>query len=290
MLFLTLTFVGLVIWGSGNVFSLIVMGGATRNLVTHLLSNEAVSARATYAAVKSRFWGLLGAAVFITAWFGLISVVMFVGWYLVFAVVLVGAMFLGQAAPLWFTVAIGIIGVLAATAVFLWVFFFLVGRIAYVPQAMLVEGKGVFDAIGRSFSLASGNVRRLMAMALFAFFVSYSALMILVVPLVLVGYLNGVNLSPFDQHDWPAWYAIGYDVILQSSHLLLAPIWMLGLSLLYVDERVRHEGYDVELMASRQLWAMPDLGVTSPLAPALAQGPTKLPPPPMSTGSVLGLR
>lgn len=289
MLFLSAAFIGAIMWGSGNVFSLIVMGGATRNLVTHLLSNEPVSARATYAAVKSRFWGLLGAALFITVWFGLIFFVMFIGWYMVFAIVFLGAIFLGQALPVWLSAAIGIIGVLAATTVCLWVFFFLVGRIAYVPQAMLVEGKGVFDAIGRSFTLASGNAKRLMAMALFAVFVSYSALMILIVPLGWFGYLNGVDLSPFQQEEWPAWYAIGYNVILQTSHLLLAPIWMLGLSLLYVDERVRHEGYDVELMASRQLWAMPDLGVISPLAPALSHGPKKLPPPPATTGSVLGL-
>ena len=78
------------------------------------------------------------------------------------------------------------------------------------------------------------------------------------------------------------------------SHILLAPIWMLGLSLLYVDERVRHEGYDIELMAARQLPEMPKLpGVVSPFAPALVTGraPKFVPPPPgqMNTGSVLGL-
>jgi hypothetical protein len=64
---------------------------------------------------------------------------------------------------------------------------------------------------------------------------------------------------------------------------------MLGLSLLYVDERVRHEGYDIELMAARQLPEMPKLDVASPLAPALALGHSKAPPPPMPSGSVLGL-
>ena len=52
---------------------------------------------------------------------------------------------------------------------------------------------------------------------------------------------------------------------------MLAPVWMLGLSLLYVDERVRHEGYDVELLAARQLGEMPALpeGLNVPLAPAI---------------------
>ena len=52
---------------------------------------------------------------------------------------------------------------------------------------------------------------------------------------------------------------------------------MLGLSLLYVDERVRHEGYDIELMAARQLGEVPDINVTSPLGTALYS--EKKPPP-----------
>ena len=65
---------------------------------------------------------------------------------------------------------------------------------------------------------------------------------------------------------------------------------MLGLSLLYVDERVRHEGYDVELMAWRQLSAMPELDVASPFAPAIFMQTGKVAPPrPRSSGNVLGL-
>ena len=289
LLFLLLLTIGLILWGGGNIFSLVVMGGATRNLVSHLLSGEPVSARATYKAVKSRFWGLVVAAMLMSVWLAVAMSITFVAWYTVFAVVVLGSVMLGQVAPVWVAAALGIIGFLAASILCLWILFFMVGRIAYVPQAMLVEGKGVFEALSRSFSLASGNARRLMAMALFAFFASYSALMILIVPLGWIGYLNGIDLSPFNQTEWPAWYTVGYNVILQTSHLLLAPVWMLGLSLLYVDERVRHEGYDIEMMAARQLSAMPDLNVTSPLAPALSDGPRKLPPPPMASGSVLGL-
>ena len=66
----------------------------------------------------------------------------------------------------------------------------------------------------------------------------------------------------------------------------------MGLSLLYVDERVRHEGYDIELLAAQRFGEMPTLpaGVHAPVAPAIA--------PPQSKrtreeenfpGSVLGL-
>jgi hypothetical protein len=194
----------------------------------------------------------------------------------------------------WVSGIIGATGMFADVTLGLVLFFLLAGRMAYVPQAILVEGRGVFSAVGRSFSLASGNVRRLMAMTLFTAFATYSALLLLIIPLGWYGYLNGVDLSPFGGNQ-PTWYSIAYEVILQCSHILLAPIWMLGLSLLYVDERVRHEGYDIELMAARRLPEMPELpGVMSPFAPALVTGraPRFVPPPPgqMHTGTVLGLR
>ena len=46
---------------------------------------------------------------------------------------------------------------------------------------------------------------------------------------------------------------------------------MIGLCLLYVDERVRHEGYDIELAAARRLGDIPDVPADyiNPLQPAL---------------------
>ena len=73
------------------------------------------------------------------------------------------------------------------------------------------------------------------------------------------------------------------------SAILLTPVWMLGLSLLYVDERVRHEGYDIELMAARQLGEVPDINVTSPLGTALYTERKQPPPAPRPSSNILNL-
>jgi hypothetical protein len=93
----------------------------------------------------------------------------------------------------------------------------------------------------------------------------------------------------------PVWYTVSSNVLGQVSTILLAPVWMMGLSLLYVDERVRHEGYDIELMAAQVFGEMPTVpaGLNAPLAPAIAAPQTQ----PTAaadaggrpTGSVLGL-
>jgi len=276
----------------GSLFSIIVMGGATRTLVAHLLWNEPVTARATYRAVKSRFGGLLGASVMVAIWLLFAAILASMAFGMVMTIMIAAFAFTSMVSP-WIGAILWGLGTVISIVIAVVLFFFLAGRMAYVPQAMLVEGKTVFAAIGRSFSLASGNVRRLIAMTLFTSFGTYSALMLLMIPLGWYGYLNGVDLSPVGS-TWPTWYSIGYQVILECSHIMLAPIWMLGFSLLYVDERVRHEGYDIELMAARQLPEMPQLpGVISPFAPALVTGRAPKfvapPPGPVPVRSVLGL-
>ncbi|MDQ2937577.1 MAG: hypothetical protein M3R67_08715 [Acidobacteriota bacterium] len=289
LLYVFMAFAGAALLLGGHIFSLIVMGGASRNLVTHLLWNEPVLARTTYAAVRSRFWSLLGATIIMVLWLGVAGVVAFFGWYIVVIFVSLGAVVSAQWAPVWLTAFVGVVGFLAASAVALWLFFFMAGRVVYVPQVMLVEGKSVFESISRSFSLAKGNVRRLMAMTFFITFATYSALMILVIPLAALAWVNGITLSPFSAAEWPVWYSIIYSVLEPLSSILLAPVWMLGFSLLYVDERVRHEGYDIELMAAQRLGAMPKLNVSSPLAPAISAAPGRVAPPFRGPGKMLGL-
>jgi hypothetical protein len=292
LLYGSLAFLSVVVMLGGYLFMLVVMGGATRTLVAHLLSNEPVTARATYNAVRARFWGLSIASVIVFAWILASAAAAFMGWEIVAAIFGLAAMGMGMSSfgPPWLSAITLFIGFLIATALAMWIFFLVVGRVAYVPQVMLVEGKGVFEAVSRSFSLARGNVRRLMAMTLFTTFATYSALMILAAPLGWYGYLNGIDPSPWASEQWPAWYAIAYSSLGPLSSIVLTPVWMLGLSLLYVDERVRHEGYDIELMAARQLGELPDVNVSSPLGTALHSLESKQPPPgPMATGRVLNL-
>ena len=273
---------------TGYLSILVVMGGATRTLVAHLLRNAPVTARATYSAVKARFWGLVGASLIMLCWISAAFTVVGYGTQIISFFIIFGTGLLALVAPEWLAVIIGVICILAVTVAGLWLFFLIIGRIVYVPQIMLVEGKGVFESVGRSFSLGSGNVRRLMAMTLFTTFGILSAMLLLLVIIGFVGAASGINMR--DTAEWPVWYAILYSILGPLSSLLLTPVWMLGLSLLYVDERVRHEGYDIELMASRQLDEFPDVNVTSPLGTALHTIKPKQPPPmPRSSGNVLNI-
>ncbi|HEX7957088.1 MAG TPA: hypothetical protein VF508_09105 [Pyrinomonadaceae bacterium] len=294
---------GFAVYIAGVLAQLLVMGGASRNLVMHLLWGEPVTARLIYRSVRSRFWGLLGATLVVFFWllvagaaaaFAGLLVWMMV-WVLGLAVIGVVAATTSAQGSEWWAAVFFLLSFLASLLPALWVFCLLAGRVAYVPQVLMVEGRGVFDSVGRSSGLARGNLRRLMGMFLFTTFAGYAAAMLLLVPLGWFAYLNGVNPFEFDASRVPAWYSVSSEVLGQVATILLAPVWMLGLSLLYVDERVRHEGYDIELLAAQVFGEMPAVpaGLNAPLAPAIAApGPPTVARPPAESrpaGSVLGL-
>lgn len=293
-LYALLAFLGLVVWFLGLLAQLIVMGGASRNLVMHLLWDEAVTARLIYRSVRSRFWGLLAATLTVVLWLMVSLVPAVVVMFLVLILMAVVVTAASVAGPPWLSVVFFIVFYLVALLLAFYIFFLVAGRVAYVPQVLMVEGRGVVESISRSVELARGNVRRLMGMFLFTSFATYSAIILLLVPLGWVAYLNGVSPFEWDATRVPAWYTVSKEVVAQFSTILLAPVWMLGMSLLYVDERVRHEGYDIELLAAQRFGEMPELpaGARVPLAPALAApqgGPARPREQEKSPGSVLGL-
>lgn len=266
-------FGGMFIWLVEMVAILTVMGGASRNFIRHLLFDEPISFRETYQNTKKRILSLIIASLIISVVIGIFGVILFYFSFMITFLLILAAFYVFQAiAPLAiiFSVIIGA----AITILTIWVFFLVASRFAYIPQVMLVEGQGIFSALSRSISLASGNVKRFAALFIFTTVVTYSALALLYIPLGWYAWASGIDVF-FSADMIPAWYQIANQLVGQISFVLLMPVWMIGLCLLYVDERVRHEGYDIELMAARRLGDIPNVPQTyvNPLQPALSKTP-----------------
>lgn len=266
-----LWFGNMAIWLTETIATLVVMGGASRNFVRHLLFGEPITFRETYQNMWGRLAGLILASSIITFVLGAIGGVIFYFGMLIGAIAIVLVVSVFSWVPILAFVISLAIAVAAAWGT-LWLFFLVASRVAYVPQVMLVEGQGVFASIARSASLAGGSVRRLSALFVFTTVAAYSALALLYVPLAWYASANGIELITFDRDLVPAWYEIASSLIGQISFVLLSPVWMIGLCILYVDERVRTEGYDIELMAARRLGEIPSVPGTyvNPLHPALS--------------------
>ncbi len=260
------------IWLIETVITLSVMGGASRNFVRHILHSEPISFNETYRNTWGRIGGLVGASIILTLLLTTIGLAVF--YFGLFVALILAAIVVAVFSFLPTVGAVvAIVLSIAVIAASLLVFFLIASRFAYVPQVMLVEGRGVFASIGRSFSLASGNLRRFAALFIFTIVATYSALAVLYVPLGWYAWYEGVDILGFSGEMAPAWLEISQQLVSQLSIILLSPIWMIGLCLLYVDERVRHEGYDIELMAARRLGDIPDVpdAYLNPLKPAIAE-------------------
>lgn len=269
---------GSLIWFAETVATLCVMGGASLNFVRHLLFGEQISFRDTYRYAWSRAAALIVISAFVILVLSIISIVVFYLGFFVGLLVIFGIGLVFSQIPI-LAILFGVVAALVDIAAIYWLYCLIASRFAYVPQVMMVEERGAFEAIGRSMSLASGNAKRFAALFAFTIVATYSALAILYVPLAWYAWYEGVSSFGLSDAVTPPWYEIASQLIWQLSIILLIPVWMIGLCLLYVDERVRHEGYDLELMAARRLGEIPDVPDTyiNPLQPALGARSVNLP-------------
>ncbi len=249
--------VGFIVWLFGKAAFYAVLGGASRSLVDHFFEGKPILAKDVYRLVRQRFWSLIGALLMVGLMlFGAGSIVYFVVVIAMLIAVAVAALL--STAPYVLQIVLGIGFVITVSIGILLIFLLVYSRVVYVPQVMMVEGKNVFSSISRSFTLAGGEMWRIAALILFWFYVAWSAWWLLFTPLGSVAYWLGIDINLFNQ-DIPFWFNIAYQTVTQVSEIIIAPIAMLGFTLLYLDSRVRKEGFDIELMANRLLPPTPDM-------------------------------
>lgn len=243
-------FGGLLIVLISKIGFYIMLGGAARSLVNYFLNGEPLRPREVYRAVRERFWSLLGATLMI----GLILLSAFIFVYMLVVmgviVYLLIATLVISSLPYALQVTIHLVFGALFTFGLLLLALLIFKRVVFIPQALMVEGRGVFSAISRSFALAGRDVRQIGTILLFDSWLTFSLFYVFLLPLGWYAWVRGINLFGSNV---PVWYSIAYQTLGQVSEILLAPIAMLGFTMLYIDSRVRQEGYDVELLASRYL-------------------------------------
>ncbi|MFN0111879.1 MAG: hypothetical protein ACKVZH_23720 [Blastocatellia bacterium] len=278
---------GLALWAIGKGAFYAVLGGASRSLVDHFFEGKPILARDVFRAVRQRFWSLIGAMFMVgLLLMGAGVIVYFL--FIVAAMIGVAGAALLSGAPSWMKITTAsIFGIVIVASIFM-VLLLIYSRVVYVPQVMMVEGKGVSSSISRSFSLASGEMWRIAALLLFWFYVAWSVWMLFLTPLLSMAEWFGFEWNPFRQ-DVPFWFNIAYQTLTQVSEIIIAPITMLGFTLLYLDSRVRKEGFDIELLANRLLPPTPEMvRQTSQPQPVLFSSPV-IPSTRSSVPSILGL-
>ena len=133
-------------------------------------------------------------------------------------------------------VALGLVGAVVPGLAFMFtiigvpaVIYYLVSRVLYL-QALMIEGKSPMAAMARSRALVAGTWWRVFGIA------------IVYVLIVVVASIPGFVISVFSP--------VTGAVLLLIIGTVTTPITYIGATLVYVDLRVRKEGYSEGLMAS----------------------------------------
>jgi hypothetical protein len=164
----------------------------------------------------------------------------------------------GGPSPEWIA-GLVIVGLLVLIVIFAGAVF-LSTKFSLAVASCVLEGRGVIESLRRSWSLTEGTFWRLILVLLLASAISSALSLVLSIPymigmVLVVTRKDASAITPF-----VAWqYFAGF-----LSKTLAGPIATIAVCLVYYDQRVRKEAFDLQVM-------MDNLG---PAAPAQAPPPT----------------
>jgi len=238
--------------GAGAVYGTTVVGSMLQyvglifvtGMIAHVTAAAAIGRRLSlgeaWAATRGSRWRLVG----LTLLVGLIWTVL-LGVYVTASVLVVWLADSWVIALVWFVVTGPL---LVALTWWLWI------RVTYLPVATLsIERIGVFAAIGRGYRLTRRQFWRTFGIGLLTVIVTSVAAQIITVPFAILAPVSGLLIP--DQG-----VALLVLVVINAigtvlSTAFVAPFTAAVTSLQYLDQRMRKEAYDVELMTQAGITA-----------------------------------
>jgi hypothetical protein len=222
-------------------FAVLLVTGMVVHVVAQAVLGKRVTTGEAWAAVRGRVWRLV--------------VLTLLSWLMVVGVVLVAlavglALGVGVAPALGVVVglALGFGGVLLAA--YAWVRWFVLA-----PAALVLEGSGVMASLRRAGDLSRGQFWRILGITLLAQMVAGFASSLLSMPFSLGGMFAGLVVP---ETAAGLVYVLGTYLGMLVSYSLATPFTAAVTVLQYVDQRIRKEAFDVQLIA----------GSTDPVGPA----------------------
>lgn len=205
-------------------------------MIAHVTSAAAVGRRLTlgeaWELTRGKRWALVGLTLLL-----LLATAVYLG--VVVGVIVVLALTLPTAAAVVLSILTGLAGVVGMVVGWVRVYYLA------VPPLML-EPIGVLEALRRSWRLTSGQFWRTLGIALLTMLITRIAGGILAAPFSIIGVVitSAANISETGVMVFVVTNALGAVV----SSAFVAPFTSAVTSVQYLDQRIRKEGYDVELL------------------------------------------
>lgn len=209
-------------------------------MVAHVTHAAAIGRRLSlveaWAATHGKRWRLIGQALVV----GLVSTLAIAA---VVAIVVAVAVLTGDVLV---TVLVGVATTLGAIPLFVWLW---IRVVFFAAPALMLEQVGVFGAFGRTWRLSAGQFWRILGIALLTALITGVAGGILTTPVSVGGQIASVAVPEYSV----LLLVLTQAVALVIQNAFVAPFTAAVTSLQYLDQRMRKEAYDVELMRAAGL-------------------------------------
>ncbi len=140
-----------------------------------------------------------------------------------------------------------VLGGLATVLLYLWLW----TRLAFVTAVIVLEGRGVLSAFARSWQLTSGTAFwRIFGIRLLTSLIVGMAAYLITLPLTIAGV--AIVFAAGDEGDIFMWQAVLSGLASLISGAITTPFSAGVDALMAIDQRIRREGLDVQLIHAAQ--------------------------------------
>jgi hypothetical protein len=254
---------GVVITSLGSSVLTLIVTAIIAGLVTLQVASSTLGTRLRLGSLWRRLEGRRGALIgwaFLTGGASLLAIGVVVG-----LLILLGST--GSAGA----VAAILLGLLLGAGLFV-VFVWLWVKLGFVPAGIVLERASIRASMGRSWRLTRGAFWRIFGIRLLVLAMIYVATQIIATPISLLFSLGGTILTPNGTTESAATSGLVLSVIVTQA--VTAVISAVGLvvstattSLLYLDQRMRLEGLDLDLSGYVERRQAGSLGLRDPYLP-----------------------
>lgn len=235
--------IGSTIPSFGSWFSSILLTGFIAYVIGQAVLGRKVGASETWRGTIRRVWALIGAT--------LVTVLIYLAALAVILGVPIGLLVAGATSDNGGTLAAGVGLLILAMFLAVVVMIFLWTRLAFVTSSVILEDLGVGRAFARSWRLTGGTpFWRILGIRLLTVLGLIIVGWIIALPLSILGGTLGAMGVPLEQTY--VWQAVIAGISGVISGAITTPITAGLDALLYVDQRIRREGLDVQLIQTAQ--------------------------------------
>lgn len=237
-----------------------IVNGALTIAAVQLHDAERLTIRAALGAALKRGWRFIGTQFFVWLFELILPGAVAVGGFLLFASI--GAK-LGEADSVGLLAFGTLIVVILGLAWAVYVALAMI-RLSLAFAAAAKEGLGAWQSIRRSYALTKESVGRIFLFGLLVYALTIAVTMVIIlialVPLIIVSMMMEKSGSVAQQQVMLTIFFVCYYGGAFLAQVLVKPVYSIGLTVFYFDQRVRKEGYDIERM-------MEQAGLVDPNAP-----------------------